>query len=145
MLQVINRDLYELYKQKRKKVAKEIDQYKLFEKVVSGIFSCLMQMIKDSENGVYIKGLGYFFHNKSDKKVKGKREPFIKRIKKRYVYHADFYPDDSLEGWYITYTNNTNYNKKEYSVYFDVVKSMMELDTINNVIKRSPRNIKHLL
>jgi len=144
MLQVINRDSYNLYKQKRRKVAKEIDQYKLFEKAISGILSCLMQMIRESENGVYIKGLGYFFHNKSDKKVKGKKESFLKRIEKRYIYQADFYPDDSLEGWYITY-NNKNYPKKEYSVYFDIVESMMQLDTINNVIKRSPRNIKHLL
>jgi len=144
MLQVINRDSYNLYKQKRRKVAKEIDQYKLFEKAISGILSCLMQMIKESENGVYIKGLGYFFHNKSDKKVKGKKETFFKRIKKRYIYQADFYPDDSLEGWYVTYANK-NYPKKEYSVYFDIVESMMQLDTINNTIKRSPRNIKYLL
>ena len=144
MLQVINRDSYNLYKQKRRKVAKEIDQYKLFEKAISGILSCLMQMIRESENGVYIKGLGYFFHNKSDKKVKGKKETFFKRIKKRYIYQADFYPDDSLEGWYVTYANK-NYPKKEYSVYFDIVESMMQLDTINNTIKRSPRNIKYLL
>ncbi len=144
-MQVTNRDSYDLYRKKRRKVAKEIDQYKLYVKAVNGLLSCLLEMVKEAESGVYIKGLGYFFHNKSDKLKKGIHGSFFTRMKKRYTYSMDFYPDNELSDWYITFTSDVNYKKKEYTVYFDTVDSISELDTVNNKIKRLPKIAKHLL
>ena len=145
MLKINSREAYDLYRTRRRSVAKEIDQYKLFVKAVNGMISYLFTLVKEAESGVYIKGIGYFFHNKSKNKVRGKNEPLMKRIKRRYIYYVDFYPDPGLEDFYFDFTYDCNYPKKEYSVYFNVIESVLELESYNNKVNTLPNKIKKLL
>jgi hypothetical protein len=92
--------MYDYYRNNRKKVAKEIDQYKLWVKAVNGLLCCLKEMVIENENGVYIEGFGYIFAEevstykrrisilKKEEKIRHKIR-FIsdnKLIKKRYKF-----------------------------------------------------------
>jgi hypothetical protein len=98
--ELIDRDMYDYYRKNRKKVAKEIDQYKLWVKAVNGILCCLKELVRESENGVYIEGFGYIFAEdniryrhrisilKKEEKIRHKIRfiPDNRRIKKRYKF-----------------------------------------------------------
>jgi len=64
--------MYDYYRANRKKVAKEIDQYKLWVKAINGMLIELKQMVIECENGVYIEGFGYVraeFSHKCKKRI----------------------------------------------------------------------------
>lgn len=139
-MQLINREFYNLYRERRRSVAREIDQYKLFVKAVNGLLLTMRDIIEQSEGGLYIQGLGYFCHEKSKKKIKGRgNTPFLKRVKKEYKYHLTFFPDKKLEGWYVKYNvDNFKKSKKEkYYIHFDLIESYYEARKFSTSLKNT--------
>jgi hypothetical protein len=59
--QLVTRELYDHYRKTRRKVAKEIDQYKLFEKAVKGLLSQIHRMVEEAPGGLYLKDFGYIY------------------------------------------------------------------------------------
>jgi len=125
-VQVINRDFYNLYRENRRKTAKEIDQYKLFVKAVNGLLLTMRDIIEESEGGLYIQGIGYFCHEKSKRKQKSRgAATFFKRQKKKYKYKLAFFPDKQLKDWHITY-NSLLYKsdiRDKYYIHFNLIES----------------------
>ena len=88
---------------------KGINQFMLYEKAVKGLLLVLKQMILESEGGVYIEGLGYFFNYIDLKKTKWKKNGTkIKHLRKIYVYRPHFHPDPQLEKWCMDRTFHYN-------------------------------------
>lgn len=134
---LICREFYEYYKSKRKKVAKEIDQYKLFEKAVKGIIRVIKEVVAESTGGLHIKGLGYFCLIKKPLEYRNPLEsnPNI-RAKKKEAYVFWFYPDEKYKDWYLFYDeerrsliNKRDLNKK-YTFEIDAVRTFYEMQEI---------------
>lgn len=125
-LKVTNRDFYNLYKKERRTTAREIDQYKLFVKAVNGLLITMRDIIEESEGGLYIQGLGYFCHKKTDTKVRARgHTSFFKRQKKEYNYILTFFSDNQLKDWHITYNKYISKREKRdtYYIHFDLIES----------------------
>lgn len=124
------REFYEYYRTHRKKVVEPIDQYKLFVKAVGGLMMTLKKQIRETEGGVYIKGLGYFCHVKNTEKRRkavGKAEKersYFDRIKKVDTYSYWFFPDTAFKDWYIFGESPTKKDaEKKYKIHFDGIQS----------------------
>lgn len=91
-----DRSSYEYYRQNRKAPSKTIDQYNYFVKAVEGVFNVIQDLIINSEEGVYVKDIGYFCAQKKRKKKRVKTSLF----KKGFNYSTvTFIPDENLKGW----------------------------------------------
>jgi len=148
---IVTRDLYELYKKKRKKVAKEIDQYKLFEKVVRSLLLLIGRSVISEEGGVYIKDIGYFCAVKDIKNNKKitivMATSIFNRYRKRDCYYPYLFVDDCLKGWTMNRTFNPTIRSKvmankNYTINFDVAysyheakKNLKKLSKLNKKIK----------
>ena len=128
--ELVTREFYELYKRRRRHVAKEIDQYKLFEKAVGGFLELLANSIVEEEGGVYIKGLGYFCAprrlNVNKKHKNPKATSILKKFSTREQHYPYLFVDDQLKGWTMNrgFTSTIIFKiraqKKEYKLHFDV-------------------------
>jgi hypothetical protein len=137
-LQLINRDFYNLYRERRRTTAREIDQYKLFEKAVNGLLITMRNIIEESEGGLYIQGIGYFCHKKSDTKSKATGSvSFFKRQNKKYKYSLTFFPDKQLKDWHITYNKVVSKKEKrdKYYIHFDLIESYYNAKIFANNLK----------
>lgn len=89
--ELINREMYDYYRQNRKKVAKGIDQYKLWVKAMNGMLACLKHLICENENGVYIEGFGYF---RAEKSTTYRKRVSILKKEERDRYKIKFTADN---------------------------------------------------
>ena len=67
---LVDREMYDYYRANRRKVAKGIDQYKLWVKAVHGLMIVLKELVAENENGVYLEGFGYLHIDSSKKMTK---------------------------------------------------------------------------
>jgi hypothetical protein len=145
-LKVINREFYNLYKQNRRKTAREIDQYKLFVKAVNGLLITMRDIIEESEGGLHILGIGYFANRKTNKKRKKVGATgFFKRQKREYSYKLDFFPDKQLKDWYITYSQTVSKRErlKRYYLHFDLIESYHNARLFATYLKEVGAAITH--
>lgn len=147
LLQLISREFYEFYKTKRKNVAREIDQYKLFVKAVSGILITMREMMDESEGGLYIEGLGYFCHTKSKNKIKSKGSSFFLRLKKKYYYKLTYFPEDFWDNWYLKFSNSVKSREKRssYLLHFKIIESYYNATKFAKRLHRKGIIITHSL
>ena len=135
---LICREFYDYYRTHRRKVAKGIDQYMLFEKAVSGLLRLLRRLAVDTEGGIYIKGLGYFCHVKNYKKIKNRKgRNFFEKLKKVNTYTYWFFPDGNFEGWYIMPAMDDSkvlINLESYKLHFDAIKSYHSAKTMQQAL-----------
>ena len=144
------RDVYDFYRQNRKKMAKGIDQYNYFVKAVDGIFMVIKEMMLQSEGGVHIAGLGYFCNLKNprefSRKVKVKNS-LIKKKKNYYSYHPLFIPDPEMKMWSMDYTFKESYitelqnSKLEYKLHFNLVNSIRNAEEFA-IKKKNHRKVR---
>ena len=105
--ELINREFYEYYKEHRTENSPAINQYNYFVKAIKGIIRIINAKIKTDDEGVYLKGLGYFCFLEGKERQKKRRSVFDK--KKRYnLPYLYFYPEDSLKDIYIYSTQRTS-------------------------------------
>lgn len=104
-LYLTDRKVYDYYREHRYDVAPAINQYNYFVKAVEGMFNIIQKFLTESENGVYIEGIGYFA---VESKRNKKRNGFSKSLLKRYTVSKQikvyFIPDKMFEGWSIDRT-----------------------------------------
>lgn len=145
-MHIANRDFYNLYKEKRRKTAREIDQYKLFVKAVNGLILTMKDIIEESEGGLYIQGIGYFCHKKSKTKQKLRGvATFFKKQKRKYKYTLTFFPDKQLTDWYITY-NPTLYvrdKRDRYYIHFSLIESYYKAKRFADNLKEAGATITY--
>lgn len=138
---LICREFYDYYRQHRKKVAKGIDQYKLFEKAVAGLTTAIRNVAEQTEGGIHIKGFAYFCHVKeTNKRTNGFEKSFFKRRIKNYSYHYWMFPEKCLEGWYIHLGEINNRTKREYKLQFEAIKSHYDAQRFNMQVSKFTRN-----
>src|SRR6478609_2057950 len=94
---LVSREVYDFYRENRRKPCKTIDQYNYFVKAVEGLFYVIAQMIEQSEGGVYIRGLGYFCCVKYKRKKVSKS--LLLRGKEVDRYTPYFFPDEPFKDW----------------------------------------------
>lgn len=130
---LIDREVYDYYRENRRRQSKTIDQYNYFVKAVEGLFRVISEMIAQSEGGVYIEGLGYFCCIK--KVVKNRSESLTLRGRKKISYVPFFFPDKAFEDWRMEGTfkfflkNKIKEAKVKHNIYFDVCESYREAAT----------------
>lgn len=126
--EIIDRDMYDFYRQKRKKVAKEIDQYKLWVKAVHGILRTLKELAVENENGVYLEGFGYLYVEKYSEYKK--RISILKKEKKdRYKVRFEL-EDEKLNEKYSFTPDNIKYwinSDKEYKPNLEAIKYILNV------------------
>lgn len=126
--EIIGREMYDFYRQKRRKVAKEIDQYKLWVKAVHGILRTLKEMVVENENGVYLEGFGYFYIEPY-LKYRHRVSILKKEIKNRHKIKFEL-DDDKLNQKYLFTTDRINYlidDKKEYVPNLEAIKYLINV------------------
>ena len=139
---LICREFYDFYRKHRRKVAKGIDQYKLFEKAIAGLTTAIRNTAEQTEGGVDIKGFAYFCHIKDEnKRVNPTEKSFFKRRIKKYYYHYWFFPEEWLKGWYIELNNNVpDYYKREHKLQFEAIQSHYDAVRFNKQVNKFSRN-----
>lgn len=124
--ELINRDMYDYYRANRKKVAKEIDQYKLWVKAMNGLLIVLKRMVCENENGVYIQGFGYI---RAEKNSKFKKRISILKKEERNRYRILFTADNKAVQKRFKFTvgrcsyvldNTKNYENKIDTILYKV-------------------------
>lgn len=126
--EIIGREMYDFYRQKRRKVAKEIDQYKLWVKAVHGILRVLKEMVVENENGVYLEGFGYFYVEQH-LDYKHRVSLLKKEIKTRHKIRFEL-EDEKLNQKYSFTIDNINYlvdPKKEYEPNLEAIKYLINV------------------
>jgi hypothetical protein len=127
-VEIIDREMYDYYRQKRKKVAKEIDQYKLWLKAVHGILRTLKEMVAENENGVYLEGFGYIYIEKFSEYKK--RISILKKeikIRNKVRFELD---DENLREKFSFTPDNIRYwvdNTKDYEPNLEAVKYLINV------------------
>lgn len=130
---LVDREVYEYYRENRRRQSKTIDQYNYFIKAVEGLFIVISRMIAESEAGVYIEGFGYFCCIKNIRKTKPKS--LTLRSKYKISYTPFFFPDKEFQHWRMDGTfkdrlkGRVRNSKIEHRVYFDVCESYREAAT----------------
>lgn len=143
---LINRDFYEFYRNHRKKVAKEIDQYNYFVKAVGGILLMVREQAYKREFGVYIENFGHFCFIRGKK---AKKNPFeknpLKKSKKSFIWQHWFIPEsEELKDWY--YNTEYHINKpNKHTIDLDAVRLFLEVNRYNERLKQESKNIKYII
>ncbi len=129
---LFDREVYDFYRQHRHKTAEGINEYRLYKKAVSGLIMEMIEMMYESEAGVYISGLGYFCNViKKDKSKRGCRAQGLSPIlrnKKVNRYFPYFFPDEEFKGWTMSGAFNSHIREnqeifKPYKLYFGICES----------------------
>lgn len=129
---LLDREVYEFYKENRKKVANGLNDYNLFKKAVSGLMLVIRDMMVQGQGGVYIEGLGYFCNVMYPKKYKmrGKDIPFFRRIEKQQYFFPYFFPDFEMTDWTfsdmfeIHAHDKSNITRRDYKLHFDLCQTV---------------------
>jgi hypothetical protein len=128
---LLDREVYDFYRDNRRHVAKGINDYNLFKKAVGGLLTVIKEMMIEGEGGVHIDGIGYFCFLKNTKKVRrrGRIKSLIKKYKKVYTYTPYFFPDIELEGWTFSDTFDMKTLDKDrfrddYKIHLDLCQSL---------------------
>lgn len=119
---LIGREFYEFYKKIRRRNCPQINQYNLFEKAVNGMCSELSRMMKETEYGVSLKGLGIFYRKPFGAILK-KVNMFTQRLKNRTKVQF-YFEDDYLRGEYII-TNTLPIKPKENKKQIDKATAIL--------------------
>ena len=141
--ELVDREFYDFYRKNRRKVAKGINQYNLFEKVADGLLRELKKLTILSEGGVHLKYFGYFCYIKYKNKYNNRFEKNpLKKFKKQNTFHIWFYPEEELRDWYLDSSNNTCLNKKLNNYHFalDAIKTKYELEEFHSKIVNTDNN-----
>lgn len=125
--ELINREIYDYYRAHRTKVAKGIDQYKLWVKAVNGLMMTLKELVITNENGVYIEGFGYI---RAEKTGHSKKRVSILRKKDRPFHTIKFTPFDLRMERYNFTTGRIHYDLNsdlEYKEKLEAIKHTIDL------------------
>jgi hypothetical protein len=144
--ELVCRDFYNYYRTNRRKVAKEIDQFKYFEKAVNGILTILRKAVLEEDEGVHIKSFGYL----CNVKAKNKRALYtlkspIKMYKKEIVFKFWYIPEDNYKKWYLKEITQLCVTKKtDYKIIDkETIKAIYETETYFNSVHRQAKDIKY--
>ena len=140
---IMDREVYEFYRENRKKVAKGINDFNLFKKAVGGYFSLVKQVMEESEGGVYLNNIGYFCYVISTKKKKPTRSnitSIILRNTKRYIYFPFIFTDFGDFSFREAPQLYPAY-KKKYKLYFDLIEINREISLTANRINYKKRQL----
>lgn len=72
---IIGRELYDFYRKNRRKPSKVIDEYAYFIKAMHGMLQELRQMMRETDNGVHLRGFGVLY-----------KKPFGEYMKKMSIF-----------------------------------------------------------
>lgn len=152
---ITEREVYDFYRENRKKVAPAINQYNYYVKAVEGMMSILGEMIAQSEGGIYIEGLGYFACLKTERNYTKKRKSLLAKRLKFTCYLPYFFPDSSFSEWTMSGTFDSTIrvkidHLKKYKLNFDICDSVKESQRLsrailNNKYRRKELNFKEKL
>jgi len=134
---LVNREFYDFYRENRKKCAKGINQYMLFDKAVKGLLMEFKKMITTTDTGVHIKDIGYFCNVKANRKKRKYKEknPLLK-FKKYYLYDMWWYPEDRYMDWHLDFEAYTTFHKPLKKYYFDLdtTQANYEIDRMQKLL-----------
>lgn len=126
--QLIDRDMYDYYRDNRKKVAKGIDQYKLWVKAMNGFLETMKRMLIQNENGIYLEGFGYFY---IEKKYQRKKRISLLRKEIKSIHRVCFkFEDESLNERFVFSTKKSTYvldNTKNYEPKLEEIKYIIQV------------------
>ena len=128
---LLSREAYEFYRTNRKRAAEGINEYNLYKKAVSGLFTVISDMMVESEGGVYLEGFGYLCNISYPNKWKdGKGKSLFQKIKKYQYYFPYFIPDAETRGWTMSDSFEDKLERKlnlqdvKYKLHFDLVSTI---------------------
>lgn len=122
----IDREMYDYYRQNRRKVAKGIDQYMLWRKAIAGMIIVINDLIEDNENGLYIEGFGYFCAKK--RALRKKRISIVKKIEETtYYLSLEFENNDLNRRYKFRRHGNIFFKKIDYQPKFEAVKYEVDI------------------
>jgi|TARA_R110000782_G_scaffold13491_1_gene39796 hypothetical protein len=119
---LIDRDMYEFYKENRRTTAKGFNQYKFWRKGIKGLISIIKKGIIENENGVYLEDFGYFYMATYTEYMK--RVSVLKKELKKEYTPSFIFEDIKLQNL-LKYTSaSIQINPKKGKEYYE------NLDTI---------------
>jgi hypothetical protein len=127
-LSLLEREVYDFYRENRRRTAPGINDFNLFKKAVSGFFQLMKRYMEESEGGVYIEDFGYFCYiiNTHKTNVRGlwiNQIPLMHRYKKHYKYLPYFFPSEHLEGYTASSTLKLSPTYTKKKIHFDICES----------------------
>lgn len=130
---LISREAYDFYRKNRKAPAKQIDDYTLYKKAMSGLFRVIGDMMIESEGGVYIDGFGYLCniaYPNEWKTIGQQPKSLFQRLKKYQHYFPYYIPDVEFKAFTMSEAFESQLVRKihaqdiKYKLHFDLVESM---------------------
>lgn len=121
--------MYEHYRKNRKKVAKGINQYKLWIKALAGLIIVAKELMTENENGLYIEGFGYFYFrkkNESRRRVSLLKKKIVDIFEIRFIFEKE-----NLNERYRFRAGKTVYypkRNKEYQSKYEAIKLKLQLE-----------------
>lgn len=144
-----SREAYNFYKEKRKRAVKGINEYNLYRKAISGLFTVVKDMMVESQGGVYLEGLGYFCNVAYPTEWKGgniKSKSLFQKLRKYQYYFPHFVPDVEFKDWTMSDSFEEKLKRKlnsqeiKYKLHFDLVDTMR---IAHDYTKKSVDSRKH--
>lgn len=137
--QLINREAYEYFKKNKRKVSRNLDEWKKWHSIIKGLFFAAECIAKQTNQGIYIKGIGYFAFVRLFTK-KGKRKTMLTRGLPRHVYLRKFYPDSpALKNWMLSEELTTT---KKLLLNFEAVEHFKNQNRGKNIYKRNRSRVR---
>jgi hypothetical protein len=145
IVDLIDREFYDFYRDNRTHQALAIDQYNYFKKAVGGMFQVIKKITSESSGGLDIKDFGYFCYVRSKNKRKSNLEknPLKKHLKK-YRIDLRFFPREDFKDWYLE-PNSIYFPKlNQYFVTPESANMKYEMEAYNRKISSEAKNIKFI-
>lgn len=145
IVDLIDREFYDFYRDNRTHQALAIDQYNYFKKAVGGMFQVIKKITSESSGGLDIKDFGYFCYVRSKNKRKsGLEKNPLKKHLKRYRIDLRFFPKEDFKDWYLDPSNISFPTLNQYFVTPESANMKYEMEAYNRKISLEAKDVKFI-
>ena len=131
---IVDREMYDYYRQHRRGVAKGLNQFMLWEKAIGGLMTVMKNTLVEKEEGIYIKGFGYFYYAPSA--YRRKRISILKRIMKQSFRVRCILEDERLKDKFIFNTGALQFMPEEGKEYKENLEYIKYKENLNKEWKK---------